>query len=105
MVQLERVGRVLEAQPPESIADGRTDRRQNDQLLRHHEHRLSELLSALKEAPLTARQAISVLFRREMDGHQMSFALGEAVAHLHYLWRKNLVQRTQSNGVWKFQAV
>lgn len=74
------------------------------QLLRHHEHRLSELLSALKEAPLTARQAISVLFRREMDGHQMSFAMGEAIAHLHYLWYKGEVSRHSNNGVWSFKA-
>ncbi|MCQ8895777.1 MBL fold metallo-hydrolase [Limnobacter humi] len=74
------------------------------QLLRHHDHRLNELLDALKAQPLSARQAISVLFKREMDGHQMSFAMGEAVAHLHYLWRKGLAQRTQQNGVWVFEA-
>ncbi len=75
------------------------------QLLRHHDHRLNELLEAIKEKPLTARQAIAVLFRREMDGHQMSFAMGEAVAHLHYLWYKGLVKRLTIEGVWTFQAV
>lgn len=75
------------------------------QLLRHHEHRLSELLDALKEKPLTAREAIRVLFRREMDGHQMSFAMGEAIAHLHYLWYKGLVGREQKQGVWVFKAL
>jgi glyoxylase-like metal-dependent hydrolase (beta-lactamase superfamily II) len=74
------------------------------QLLRHHEHRLNELLAALKGEPMSAAQAVGVLFRRKMDGHQMSFALGEAVAHLHYLWRKGSVVRTQEKGVWKFQA-
>ena len=75
------------------------------QLLRHHDHRLNELLEAIKEKPLTARQAIAVLFRREMDGHQMSFAMGEAIAHLHYLWYKGLVKRLTIEGVWTFQAV
>lgn len=75
------------------------------QLLRHHEHRLNELLEALAQQPLSAAQAVGVLFRRKMDGHQMSFAMGEAVAHLHYLWRKGQVQRITDQGIWKFQAL
>ena len=75
-----------------------------EQLLRHHAHRLDELLEALKNRPMSARDAIGVLFRREMDGHQMSFAMGEAIAHLHCLWKKGLVQRIQNEGVWEFQA-
>jgi hypothetical protein len=30
-------------------------------------------------------QLLPVLFRRPLDRHQMAFALGEALAHLHYL--------------------
>lgn len=74
------------------------------QLLRHHEHRLNELQTALREKALNARQAIGVLFRREMDGHQMSFAMGEAIAHLHHLWHEGLVSRKQVDGVWVFSA-
>jgi glyoxylase-like metal-dependent hydrolase (beta-lactamase superfamily II) len=73
------------------------------QLLHHHEHRLKELLDTLKSQPLTAREAIRVLFRRELDGHQMSFAMGEAIAHLHYLWYKGLVKRSLVKGVWSFE--
>lgn len=77
-----------------------------DQLLRHHDHRLSELLEAVREkGGLSARQAISVLFKREMDGHQTSFAMGEAIAHLHYLWRKGVVERKAIDGVWTFSAL
>jgi hypothetical protein len=29
---------------------------------------------------------MGVLFKRELDGHQTIFALGESLAHLHLLW-------------------
>lgn len=74
------------------------------QLLLHHEHRLNELQEVLQQQTLNARQAIGILFRREMDGHQMSFAMGEAIAHLHYLWYKGAVQRTLVEGVWTFHT-
>lgn len=74
------------------------------QLLRHHDHRLSELRDALRNGPLSARQAIAVLFKREMDGHQMSFAMGEAIAHLHHLWHAGQAKRVQVDGVWKFET-
>lgn len=77
-----------------------------ESLLRHHEHRLQELLDALKSnGALSAREAVGILFRRKMDGHQMSFAMGEAIAHLHYLWRKGLVRRLEAEGVYQFEAV
>lgn len=75
-----------------------------EQLLRHHQHRLNDLLEALQEQPLTARQAIATLFRREMDGHQMSFAMGEAIAHLNHLWHQGKAKRENIDGVWTFQA-
>lgn len=77
-----------------------------ESLLRHHEHRLAELLEALNEnGAMSAQQAVSVLFRRKMDGHQMSFAMGEAIAHLHYLWRMGKLERTQQNDIWFFKAI
>lgn len=75
------------------------------QLLRHHQHRLSELHTALTAQPLTARQAIATLFRRDMDGHQMSFAMGEAIAHLNHLWHQGKASRQQIDGLWTFQAI
>lgn len=74
-----------------------------DALLRHHDHRLQELLDALNEkGAMSAKEAVSVLFRRQMDGHQMSFAMGEAIAHLHYLWRKGMLKREQNDGIYRF---
>ena len=33
------------------------------------------------------------MFRRKLDAHQLTFALGEALAHLHYLWYEGILQR------------
>jgi glyoxylase-like metal-dependent hydrolase (beta-lactamase superfamily II) len=55
------------------------------QLETHHEARLSELKDALK-TPKSAAEVLGVLFRRPLDAHQTFFAMGEAIAHLHYLY-------------------
>ena len=73
------------------------------QLIDHHVERLSVLEEALTE-PKSARDIIAVLFRRELDGHQLSFAMGEAVAHLHYLYYAGRARRIQGDdGVWRFE--
>ena len=59
--------------------------RRIDQLLRHHEERCAEVLQACTEAPRSAADLLPVLFKRELDLHQTTFALGEAVAHVHAL--------------------
>jgi glyoxylase-like metal-dependent hydrolase (beta-lactamase superfamily II) len=53
----------------------------------HHAERLAELEQALAAAkgPLTAHDVLGTLFRRKLDTHQTTFAMGEAIAHLHYL--------------------
>ena len=58
-----------------------------DALARHHADRLAELEHALATArgPLAAFDVLEVLFRRKLDTHQTTFAMGEAIAHLHYL--------------------
>ena len=59
---------------PERIAELRT----------HHDARLAETLDAIIE-PRSAADIVPVLFRRELDSHQLSFALGEALSHLHFV--------------------
>jgi glyoxylase-like metal-dependent hydrolase (beta-lactamase superfamily II) len=56
-------------------------------LEKHHIDRLAELEQALAAAksPLAAFDVLEVLFRRKLDTHQTTFAIGEAIAHLHYL--------------------
>lgn len=53
-------------------------------LLDHHQLRLDQLRECCTK-PVQAADVLSTLFQRELDVQQMSFALGEAVAHLRYL--------------------
>jgi glyoxylase-like metal-dependent hydrolase (beta-lactamase superfamily II) len=71
----------------------------------HHEARLSEVLHACT-APKSAMDIVPVLFKRELDLHQTTFALGESIAHLHALWYEGKVQRSiGADGVVRFVAV
>jgi len=76
------------------------------QLEQHHETRLAELLEACREAPRSAADVLEVLFRRTLDAHQMFFAMGEAIAHLHFLERAGSVRRALgADGVARFAPV
>jgi glyoxylase-like metal-dependent hydrolase (beta-lactamase superfamily II) len=55
-----------------------------DELAAHHAARCDDVIAACAR-PTSAAQLMPVLFRRQLDRHQMGFALGEALAHLHYL--------------------
>jgi glyoxylase-like metal-dependent hydrolase (beta-lactamase superfamily II) len=69
----------------------------------HHRLRLGEVLTAC-EKPASAADIVPVLFRRQLDTHQISFAMGEAIAHLNHLLYQNKVTRTQdADGVLRFQ--
>ena len=72
------------------------------QLHRHHLERLAEVEVACDE-PRHACDLIPVLFRRKLDMHQVFFALGESIAHLHYLESKaRLVRLAGGDGVIRF---
>jgi len=74
------------------------------QLNEHHAARLEEVLSACK-TPQSAADIVPIMFTRKLDAHQLSFALGEALAHLHKLWLDGLLQRAEhSDGVVRFHA-
>ena len=66
------------------------------QLRAHHDARLAELVEAIAAArtPVSAAQMVPILFRRPLDLQQQFFAMGEAIAHLNYLWRRGRVRRT-----------
>ena len=69
----------------------------------HHRERLAEVLAAC-ESPQTAASIVPVLFKRTLDLHQTTFALGESLAHLHALWYDGAVERVERNGVFQFHA-
>jgi glyoxylase-like metal-dependent hydrolase (beta-lactamase superfamily II) len=76
--------------------------RRVEQLENHHRDRLAELLEALK-TPKSAGELLSVLFRRPLDAHQTFFAMGEAIAHLHYLYYAGRAGRSLGNdGIMRY---
>lgn len=73
-----------------------------DQLISHHDERCAELLAACTE-PRSAGEILTTLFPRELDTHQVMFAMGEAIAHLNHLEHKGaLVGRQGDDGVVRF---
>jgi len=75
------------------------------QLHQHHDERLADVMAACAEQPRHAADLLPVLFRRQLDLHQTTFAMGESVAHLHALWHAGkLVRRADADGVWRFSA-
>ncbi len=73
-----------------------------DALAAHHQARCEEILTACV-TPQSAVDLLPLLFRRPLDRHQMAFALGEALAHLHYLMVQGALDRVLgSDGVYRF---
>ena len=70
-------------------------------LTHHHDLRLAEVLAACSE-PCSAFELFAVLFGRELDAQQTSFALGESLAHLHFLEQQGELDRTQIDGTTRF---
>jgi glyoxylase-like metal-dependent hydrolase (beta-lactamase superfamily II) len=64
-----------------------------DQLVTHHDDRFAEVMAACAEAPQCAADLLMVLFKRKLDLHQTTFAMGESVAHLHALWFEGKLRR------------
>jgi glyoxylase-like metal-dependent hydrolase (beta-lactamase superfamily II) len=72
------------------------------QLVEHHRDRCTELLAACT-GPRSAGELLSTLFPRELDTHQVMFAMGEAIAHLNHLVRQgDLYRQVDGEGVIRF---
>ena len=73
------------------------------QLHAHHQDRLSEVLQACTLKAGSACDMIPVLFKRPLDLHQSTFAMGESIAHLHNLWfAGKLRRRKDPDGIYRF---
>ncbi|HEX7387146.1 MAG TPA: MBL fold metallo-hydrolase [Castellaniella sp.] len=69
----------------------------------HHAARLAEVMDACR-VPCSAYDLLPVLFHRKLDVHQLSFAMGESIAHLHALYFEGKLRRTlDEDGVYRFQ--
>jgi glyoxylase-like metal-dependent hydrolase (beta-lactamase superfamily II) len=75
------------------------------QLEEHHRDRCAELVHALQAAPKSAAELLGVLFRRQLDAHAIFFAMGEAIAHLHYLYYAGRVKRALGDdGIMRYES-
>ena len=72
-------------------------------LHQHHADRLEDIRKA-SEAPVCAADLLPVLFRRKLDTHQLYFAMGESIAHLHNLWYRGEIEAVKSDqtGIRRF---
>ncbi|MCZ6605897.1 MAG: MBL fold metallo-hydrolase [Alphaproteobacteria bacterium] len=74
-----------------------------EQLAEHHEDRLADIVAAC-DTPKTATDLLPVLFKRELDLHQIGFAMGEALAHLVHLTIKDRLKENRGqNGPVTFE--
>ena len=74
-----------------------------DQLKAHHDERFAEVLAACAVEPQTAAALLPVLFKRKLDVHQTTFAMGESIAHLNALWLAGRLRReVDAAGVHRF---
>jgi len=72
------------------------------QLQDPHAERLTEVKEA-SSTPQSAADIVPIMFRRPLDAHQLTFAIGEALAHLHKLWFDGILRRELgTDGVMRF---
>jgi len=68
----------------------------------HHADRLEEVLMSCR-LPASAAEIVPIMFKRQLDAHQLSFALGEALAHLHALYFEGkLTRQLDDDGIYRF---
>ncbi len=75
------------------------------QLQEHHDARMAEVVAACREHALSAYELVPVIFNRPLDLHQMTFAIGESIAHAHALWYEGRLTRERGeDGIWRFRS-
>ncbi|AWB35846.1 MBL fold metallo-hydrolase [Orrella marina] len=71
----------------------------------HHQERFDEVLTACV-TPLSAFEILPIMFKRKLDTHQTTFAMGEAIAHLNALYFRGKLSRTLSDdGIYLFKTL
>jgi glyoxylase-like metal-dependent hydrolase (beta-lactamase superfamily II) len=77
-----------------------------DELTTHHAERCAMIADACAITPHSAAELVPVLFKRELDAHQTSFAFSEVVAHVNYMrFRGELEQFADEKGALRTRAV
>jgi glyoxylase-like metal-dependent hydrolase (beta-lactamase superfamily II) len=77
-----------------------------EQLHAHHRERLDEVMRFCSQQAGNAHEMLPLLFKRTLDLHETTFAMGESIAHLHKLWFAGKLQRRlHDDGIYRFAAV
>jgi glyoxylase-like metal-dependent hydrolase (beta-lactamase superfamily II) len=71
-------------------------RKRVDELIEHHRERCAALLAVCGTAR-SAGELLGTLFPRELDTHQVMFAMGEAIAHLNHLVKQGELCRVEGD--------
>ena len=76
-----------------------------DHLAEHHDERLQATLDMCR-TPATAVDVLGAMFTRKLDNHQIFFAIGEALAHVHLLMYEGKIRRDLGDdGVYRFTTI
>lgn len=78
-------------------------RERTQELIAHHEQRCDLILEACGQGPRSIPQLVPLLFRRELDAHQMSFAFTETLAHANRLVRRGELDMITDRGHFLFR--
>jgi len=79
-------------------------RKRVEEIISHHQKHLTDLIEASRQG-ITIKEALPLLFKRNLDGQGMFFAVAEAYAHLNYLMYTKKIIRILRNDVYIYQAV
>ena len=73
-------------------------------MVEHHEERLAVTLEACAQ-PASGIDVLNKMFPRKLDDHQIFFAVGEALAHVHRLMYRGKISRSLSpDGIYLYKA-
>jgi len=75
-----------------------------EELVNHHHEHLDNLITFCGE-PKTVKDILPVLYKRELNPHNMFFAVAEALSHLNYLMYQNTLKRRENTSKqWVFST-
>lgn len=78
-----------------------------EQLLDHHERRLSRMAEQIGDAAVTAFEMCEMLFGAKLrsNAHNLRFALAETIAHFIMLEHRGMARRTEEEGLIRYELV
>lgn len=73
-------------------------------IARHHDRRLGAILQTIRHEPRSASEITDEIFGTTLLNFERRLALGEALAHIRYLVKRNEIERSErEDGTWVYQ--